>query len=389
MAVSRATLRANVLKLMEPGVDDYLSSTTSSGGTTTTLVDSTLKSFRRTKTFYQGKKILIPGAAAADQERKIQDFDPDNGTITVDRAYSGSSVTNNGTAYEIYPFFDLEAVHDAINRSLRRCEYVARAKLYGVSGSTLYNLSTATRNLIVNPLNKHIDFTEGGSALLATLTEGEYDADDLASEIDTQLEAAGANTFTVTFSRTTGKYTIAVASGQTLAIQWASGANVATSAATTLGFTADDSGAETYTSDAAVATNTWLTERRQIGRSRWRWQGGFGDILAPEQMGLYEISHQLEAYLPSRLWTSDQELWVPTLRTFATLTAEADTTECPEDWVEAGACRWLYLGLAKDESAGHGGQYVTFLRHWSNEWQAQCHLHQGALPTQTYGEPNH
>jgi hypothetical protein len=78
---------------------------------------------------------------------------------------------------------------------------------------------TEDSTFIVASTNKYLDFKEdGGSALVATLTEASYpmgeadtESGTLCEEIKTQLEASGTGTYTVTFSNVTKKITIAVA----------------------------------------------------------------------------------------------------------------------------------------------------------------------------------
>lgn len=119
--------------------------------------------------------------------------------------------------------------------------------------------------------NDDIDFTEGTTgAALATLTAGVYtDGATLATEIETQINAAATdNTYTVTYSRSTRKFTITRATGtDTIAFPWQTGANTATSAKTALGFAnTDDTGATTYTSDTGVTIDDGtLREEITIG----------------------------------------------------------------------------------------------------------------------------
>lgn len=116
--------------------------------------------------------------------------------------------------------------------------------------------------------NDMIDFKEdAGGELNATLTPGTYimgetaAASTLCLEIKTQLEAAGAGTYTVTFSNSTKKITIAVAGGAA-AVQflWKTGVsgsdNADESAVLLLGFTAgaDGGNGASDTSDAALVT---------------------------------------------------------------------------------------------------------------------------------------
>ncbi len=107
----------------------------------------------------------------------------------------------------------------------------------------------------INASKKKIDFEEtGATPLVATLVEGAYNADSLSAEIKTQLDAAGASTYTVTYSDSTNKFTI-VSNGAggagILTLLWDSGANKANSVGDTIGFdeSADDTGGLTYTSD--------------------------------------------------------------------------------------------------------------------------------------------
>lgn len=104
---------------------------------------------------------------------------------------------------------------------------------------------------LINNSNHYLDFSEGGAEIVATLTNGVYTAGNLCVEIKTQLDAGGAETYTVTHSTTTGFFTIA-ATGN-FELLWSSGTHAIalTDCHVCLGFdpAADDTGAATYTSD--------------------------------------------------------------------------------------------------------------------------------------------
>ena len=91
-------------------------------------------------------------------------------------------------------------------------------------------------------VNDAIDFDEGGGELQATITPGIYNADSLCTEIKTQLDAAGALTYTVTYSDLANKFTITASGNFTL--RWDTGTRKARSVADTLGYidSADDNG---------------------------------------------------------------------------------------------------------------------------------------------------
>lgn len=103
---------------------------------------------------------------------------------------------------------------------------------------------------VIDSSNNKLDFDDGGGEENVTLDSGTYTASELAAEIKSKMEAATGDTITVTFSTSTGKWTIA-SDGGTLSLLWNSGTNNANSVAESIGFdsSADDTGAVTYTGD--------------------------------------------------------------------------------------------------------------------------------------------
>jgi hypothetical protein len=102
---------------------------------------------------------------------------------------------------------------------------------------------------IASNANHHIDFEEaGGGEKNAVITNGTYTATGICAEIKTRLEALsnGGLTYTVTHDAATRKFTIATTAN--FSLPWNSGTNKAVAADTLLGFAADLSGAQTYTS---------------------------------------------------------------------------------------------------------------------------------------------
>jgi hypothetical protein len=75
-----------------------------------------------------------------------------------------------------------------------------RSRYGAASGWGLFRI-TAAKNILT--------FSEGGGNLTATITTGDYDADSICIEIKTQMEVAGALTYTVTYDDTTNLFTIA------------------------------------------------------------------------------------------------------------------------------------------------------------------------------------
>lgn len=98
--------------------------------------------------------------------------------------------------------------------------------------------------ITIDATNNLIDFQEGGGALLATVASAEYLLDTpehiaiLTTAIKTALDTAGGLTYTVSYSQSTNKFTIAGSSN--FSLLFATGANIATDIAETIGFTAAD-----------------------------------------------------------------------------------------------------------------------------------------------------
>lgn len=111
---------------------------------------------------------------------------------------------------------------------------------------------------VVDTSNNKIDFNEGSTELTATVASGSYTATTLAAAIKAALEDAGALTFTVTFSTTTAKFTIA-ASG-TFALLWNTGTHKAADIHTMCGYSAlaDDTSAATYTADTVAIGSAYV-----------------------------------------------------------------------------------------------------------------------------------
>jgi hypothetical protein len=107
--------------------------------------------------------------------------------------------------------------------------------------------------IVINSSNNRIDFQESaGSELNATLAVGGYTPSNLATEIKTQLDAAGGETYTVTFDSITRKFTISHG-GSFLQLSFGDGTNVPLSAAKVLGYPeSNQTGSVSYTSTESV-----------------------------------------------------------------------------------------------------------------------------------------
>lgn len=135
---------------------------------------------------------------------------------------------------------------------------------FSAAAGELVNASYSIEGLsyYFNPIeitasNNKLNFNEGGSELTATITAAWYkNPEHLADAVATAMNAVATANITVTYSKTTGKFTI-VSDGATLNILWKTGTNGSdntdTHIGTKLGYSdaANDTGALTYTSDNA------------------------------------------------------------------------------------------------------------------------------------------
>ena len=109
--------------------------------------------------------------------------------------------------------------------------------------------------ILITSTNKHLDFTDDTGTFAVSVAEQYYhNPHDLARALEAAIDAATAETITVTYSNTTGKFTIATSTSVVLSLLWFTGANTATTIGPAIGFAvaANDTGATTYTSDTEI-----------------------------------------------------------------------------------------------------------------------------------------
>ena len=108
----------------------------------------------------------------------------------------------------------------------------------------------------VNPItiaaaSRYIDFVDSDGTASCQLEQKTYSSPvELAAEIASKMTAASVDIISCAWSHSTGKFTIS-SNGSTFQLPWLTGTNTANSAKAKLGFTADDTGSLTYTSDSA------------------------------------------------------------------------------------------------------------------------------------------
>lgn len=215
--------------------------------------------------FRQGQAILLK-IGSGYQIRNIDSISGDNLNINFALPSAPASGVNLGKAIVYIPvaqghptfsttkylgngFAKIATAGNTTTEMAINAEANALAEVSFSFAGTKYYMNPIT----ITSSNKYLDVTDDGSTFAVTVEEKIYKTPiELAEALQTALEAASAETYTVTYSNVTGKFTIA--SGSTvLSLLWNSGTNAANSIGTTIGFSvaADDTGAVTYTSDNA------------------------------------------------------------------------------------------------------------------------------------------
>lgn len=117
--------------------------------------------------------------------------------------------------------------------------------------------------------NRYLDFNDG-SIKTAIIKIGTYTSSELATEIKKQLDSIGANPFTVSFNRSTRKFTISTTG--TFSLLTLSGTNSPRSVLPLLGYTLDRVASNTYVSNIEsgyqYSTQFWLQSFKDPSTNR-------------------------------------------------------------------------------------------------------------------------
>lgn len=220
-------------------------------------------------TFRVGELLLVKDATAGFSIVPIHAIDTLTDTLTLGFALASAPAAgvSLGKAITYYP------VNDSSHPTLTLWRYIgnggskdmirgARVTELGFTAEagqlinakiTMDGVEYFFNQVEITATNKYIDFTDDQGTQVATVAEGVYKTpQELAAAVQAALEAASTESFTVTYSNLTGKFTIASGS-VVFELLWSTGANAANSIGTTLGFSvlADDAAAVTYTADNA------------------------------------------------------------------------------------------------------------------------------------------
>lgn len=146
--------------------------------------------------------------------------------------------------------------------------YVGASVAVGEYAAFKLDYEIVPTHLYVDSTNNKLDYVEvagtGAGTYAVTLTSGSYTPDALATEVKTQLDSLGNDTWTVTYSSVTKKFTITsdlTGSGTSVSLLGATGTNASTSALPLLGFDdLDYTTLATYTSTYPVGAISRFVE---------------------------------------------------------------------------------------------------------------------------------
>ena len=214
-------------------------------------------------TFERGEALLIKDATNGYRIRCIDSISSDDLTIGFQVPNAPASGVNLGKCVLYKPANDSHPTvslwHYLGNGGALQAMAGARvtSTSIDISAGELINASYSLEGVgfyfdpieVATGANKVV-FDIGSGNVSATVPVGFYKTPhELAAAVLTAIQAAAAGTYTFTYSNTTGKFTLTKSTG-TLDVDWLTGTD---SIGATLGYTADDTGALTYTSDSAIS----------------------------------------------------------------------------------------------------------------------------------------
>lgn len=219
--------------------------------------------------FARGDLLLVKDATNGYSIRPVHSVSTDDLTLGFNLASAPASGVNLGRSVMYRPANSghqtLSMFHYLGNSGAVQAMAGGRVTELGISfaaGELInMNYSISGTKYYFNPINitssnKYLDVNEdaGGETSVSIAEKLYRDPVEVCDALATALNDALSNTYTVTYSSSTGKVTIAQSGGSSLSILWNSGTNTANSIGTTIGFAvaADDTSATTYTSDNAI-----------------------------------------------------------------------------------------------------------------------------------------
>lgn len=218
--------------------------------------------------YERGTALLVKDNTNGYSVRNVLSVSSDALTLAFDLANAPASGVNLGNAILKKP---ADSGHPTFTQWVYRGNGGAREVMAGCRTTNMTISATAGEYVncdfdiegieyFWNPIeiaaaDQYLDFTSDNGTFAAVITAQWYkNPHDLADAIASALAAQdSAETYTCTYSNSTGKFTIATSTSAVLSLLWNTGANAANTIGDKIGFAtaADDTGATSYVSDNA------------------------------------------------------------------------------------------------------------------------------------------
>ena len=253
---------------LDPVLESLFGSTSANGtqrSTTTASTVSLIKLAAGGSDFARGKAVLLKDGTNGYAIRPIRSVSTNDLTPAFNLTGAPASGVAAGKCVNYAP---ANSGHPSFTSWLYRGNGHAKEAIAGCKTVSMginaqagqlinMNFSVQGTKYFFNPIriestDRFLDFLDNATTRAASITAKLYrDPYELATALQDAMNSLGsANTFTVSYSSSTGKFTIA-SSGSTLSLLWNTGTNTANTIGDKLGFlvAADDTGALTYASD--------------------------------------------------------------------------------------------------------------------------------------------
>jgi hypothetical protein len=252
---------------------EYSTNGVSSAGTASARAYLTMGSDEEDN-YREGQAVLIKDATNGRSVRNVfnvdstgnqldLNFNLDNATPTATALGQAIHFRPQGTGHVTFSAWHYQASSgSALYQAMAGCRTTAMNINLPANGLAEINFDFTGTQIFYNPVtigatNKYIDFTDDSGTYAAILSEKTYNnPHDLAREVSSKMNGVATDVITVSYSDTTGLFTIASDGGVTFSLLWNTGANTANTAAVPLGYAtaADDTGAFTYDGDSTLSS---------------------------------------------------------------------------------------------------------------------------------------
>lgn len=225
---------ANISGISESKKDQYRQDIEAASSSFEKAIEREIRPEKNRTRYLNGdssSKLILPHYPVISDETDIDI------RVDADRAFGASTQVSSSDLF--------------VNRRAGIVEYVGGTFTAGTRNIRAIYDSGFSVFTIEDESNNYIDIDEGSGDVAVEISAGTYAGDELSTEIQSKLNGNGSlsNTYTVTYSFQTLKFTIST--GSNFTISWSDGSSASKSIGYTIGFdvSANDSGSSSYAAD--------------------------------------------------------------------------------------------------------------------------------------------